>query len=113
MKFIVVEDTERDGELIADLLRETARLGEGDVMGMARRALADETRFAGNEGAMGFAAQAPLAGDEKLALVDGKAAGDLGAAGRDRGFGTGGELSRGFLKYWFDDIALACSLLND
>ena len=63
MELIVVEDTERDGELIADLLREAAGLGEGDVMGMARRTLADEAGFAGDEGAMGFAAQTPLARD--------------------------------------------------
>ena len=106
MKLIVVGDTERDGELIANLLREASRLGEGDVMGMARRALADETRFAGDEGAMRLAAQAPFARDEKLALVDGKAAGDLGSAGREHGFGTGGGLSRVLLPNRFGGIAL-------
>jgi hypothetical protein len=42
VQLVVMDGAEGDCELIADLERETARLGEGQVMGMAGHLLADQ-----------------------------------------------------------------------
>jgi hypothetical protein len=41
MEFIVMDRTERDHELVADLDTEAGALGKFDMMGMAGRPLAD------------------------------------------------------------------------
>ena len=71
MHRIMVQRAERHGELIADLLGEPAALGKGQVMGMAGKFLADQTGFAGDQRQMGLVADATVAGDLQLALLDG------------------------------------------
>ena len=49
VQFIVMGNTERHGELITDLLRQPARLGKGDVVGMTGKLLADQARLGGDQ----------------------------------------------------------------
>ena len=56
MKFIMVEGTEGDGELITHLHGKTAPLGKGEMMGMGGRPAADEAGIGGNEHEMGLVA---------------------------------------------------------
>ena len=71
MNLVVVKNTKRHGELIADLYGEAASLRKGDVMGMAGKLFADEARLACDEGQMDLVPDAPFAGDGQHRFVDG------------------------------------------
>jgi hypothetical protein len=50
----VMVTAERDGKFVADLASERSRLGKFEVVGVAGRALADNTGLGRNEGEVGF-----------------------------------------------------------
>jgi hypothetical protein len=80
MQVIVVRNTERHSELVTDLLRQSARLGKGDVVGVTGKLLANDTGLGGDKLQMGLAAQAPFAWQQERTLVDREAAGNLRAS---------------------------------
>jgi hypothetical protein len=54
MQILVMVTAERDGKFVADLASERSRLGKFEVVGVAGRALADNTGLGRNEGEVGF-----------------------------------------------------------
>jgi hypothetical protein len=58
MQLLVMGAAQRDGELVADLATQGARLGELQVVGIARRLLADEAGLFADKQQVGLAALA-------------------------------------------------------
>src|SRR4051812_18041516 len=54
MELLMMLSAQWHGEFVADLASERSGLGEFEVVGVARRALADQTRLGCDKGKMGF-----------------------------------------------------------
>jgi hypothetical protein len=65
VQLVVVLAAERHGEFVADLAAERSGLRKFQVMGVARTALADETRLRSDEGEMGLVPSTPLFTDRR------------------------------------------------
>ena len=65
VQLIMVLAAERHGEFVADLAAERPGLGKFQVMGVARAALADETRLRADKGEMGLVASTALFTDRR------------------------------------------------
>ena len=70
MVLLMVNGAERYRKFIADLEREAPRLGEADVMGVARGSAADETGLLGHVAQMSLGSDPFWFADGKHALVD-------------------------------------------
>ncbi len=86
MQFAVMQGAERHGPFIADFGSECAGLHEGQMMGLARLAVTDETGLAGDELQMALVALAARCPDGESGLVD--------SGHRPFGFGAGLALAR-------------------
>ena len=59
MNLAVMDPAQRNGEFVAHLSADGARLGEADVMRLARLASADRARLLGDKSKMLFVPKAP------------------------------------------------------
>ena len=70
MQLAMMATTEWNGELVADLQPERARLRKAEVVRVTRGAAADQARLGSNEFQVRLVAQPLGFGDGKLTLVD-------------------------------------------
>ena len=67
VKLAVVGAADRNGEFIADLAAERAKLGKAQMMGVGRRATAQQAGLAADELAVVLVAQADCLGRQRAA----------------------------------------------
>jgi hypothetical protein len=70
VEFVMMNRTERDGELIGDFEPDAAHLGEGQVVDMGGLPAADQARVGHHEEQVGFVTQAAFGPDGEQAFID-------------------------------------------
>lgn len=81
----MMEGAEGYDILVADFLAEPPTLGEAEMMGMGRLAIADEAGELGHTPEMGFIAYPAFKTEPKLGFVDSQALRNLGGRGQVNG----------------------------